>query len=196
MFRLFVGIVAILLFVTPCMVAQVPLPTPAVVSASPEPNEGIVLVAESGAFKLSAGGGMATYAGLGVPITKRFSGQFDTLIVPDAKKQFQFGALKFSDNLAHVLGKRGQALLFNPNNVVLSLAAGMGAVHGDLIPQPKFAWEVYGDMQFKIGQLGGGALSAGIKLGYFGAPRDNSGGPNRFRFGSSSGAAPEILWSH
>ncbi len=189
-------LLALLILAVPCF-AQSPTPTPTPVAApsSPEPNVGLHFVTDAGAFKLTAGG-TATFAGLGVPVTKNFRAQFDTLIVPDAKKQFQFGGVRYDDVLAHLIGSKASGkLLFDPNTIQVYGGVGLGTVHGSEIPSPKFAYEFYGGINFKVGQVGGGTLDAGLRFGYFAAPRDTSGGPTRFRYGNTGGAAPVLNWS-
>lgn len=167
------------------MHAQTAIPSP---TPSPESNVGVHFDVSTSFVKLTAGGD-ATLISARLPLTPRWSFQYDQYQVPTAKAQFFLGGAEFREKLAHLV--KTKSLLFNPDAIEIYAGAGIGTKRDDLLQNPLFAFGVHGGADIKIGQVGGGTLTAGVAFGYISAPAGNTG-PVHFSFASSPEIAPKL----
>lgn len=168
-----------------CAVAQSPTPSP---TPSAEPNVGVHFDISTSFVKLTAGGD-ATLISARLPVTPRWSFKYDQYQIPTAKAQFFLGGVEFRDKLSHLL--KSKSILFNPDAIEIYASAGLGTKRDDLLQNPLFAFGVHGGADVKIGQVGGGILTAGIAFGYISAPKGVTG-PVHFSFASSPEIAPKL----
>ncbi len=167
------------------MHAQVPTPSP---TPSAEPNTGAHFEVSTSYERLTSGAN-ATVISARLPLTPRYSFVYSQYQIPSAHSQVYLAEGEFREKLSHLI--KSKSAQINLDNIQVFARTGIGTKRDDQGNNPIFAWGIHGGAEVAVGQIGGGTVSVGLKVGLLGVPRQPVG-PKIFILGSSAEVAPGV----
>jgi len=178
---------ALLLLSAPFAQAQdaTPTPTPAI---SNEPNIGAHFEMSTSYERLLSGAN-ATIISARLPLTPRYAFVYSQYQIPAATAQIFLGETEFREKLSHLM--KSSSAQINLDAIQIWARGGFGTKRDDQGNNPAFAWGIHGGVDIGIGQIGGGTLSVGVKVGMLGVTKQPAG-PKVFVLGSSAEIAPGL----
>lgn len=172
--------------------AQAPTPSPtpaaatcAVGNPTSNPNCGLHFITEANIYQNSDGTTAQSFAAV-VPLYSHVRVGIAEVLNPDAKGNQSFGIIEYGAKLGYLfksLTSPQNAL--NLSNIRIYGRMGLGDEQQNVTGNNKvrnFAYGFWGGADVKLGQITGGTVTAGFRIGYVGVPTAGE----HFVFGSPS----------
>lgn len=161
-----------------------PQPKPATV----EPNVGAHFEVST-AYERLMNGANATVMSARLPLTPRYSFVYSQYQIPTATAQVYLGEVEFREKLSHLISSSAAQIPLD--SIQVFARCGLGTKRDDQGNNPAFAYGCHGGPEVQIGQVGGGVLSVGFKVGFLRVPRQPVG-PRVFVLSSTAEIAPGV----